>query len=165
MTYVTHGICLLCGIVDIVLLYCLLKEHLPTIIRIQRYPMDDLEEHPGCLNDSFFFDMHHKKISTSSVSHVQNSFVNDSADDGLVEFFNHDAYMKVDLDALEQQASKALEMNHEMCENMTSSWSFNKSRDTGIPLCSCAPETLGVYDLSLFLTCINNTKCIFNSNS
>ena len=63
----------------------------------------------------------------------------------ITQIFNQHAYFNVDVRYLNVLAQKALETNAENCDDITAAWAKAETNRTGLPLCSCAPDTLGKF--------------------
>ena len=129
-----------------------------TLKTVVEYDPDDLEEHPGTpvFNNTTFNptveDVVTMKTFTMPPIYRVNATDPNSHRKVLAETFNPEAYYNVDLDYLNQMADKAFKEIQLQCEGITMARAKRKSNATGIPLCSCAPNTLGEWQIVVFNT-------------
>ena len=127
-----------------------------TLKREVEYDQDDTEEHPRMFNNTTVKPKSREIVTLKSFSMPPIYRVNatdpTSHRNVLAEMFNPKAYYNVDLEYLNQQADKAFKEIQPQCERMTMIQAKMKSKATGIPLCSCAPNTLGEWQIVVFNT-------------
>lgn len=113
----------------------------------ERYRRNVEEEHPGLDVNVSQFQLPNTAAITSLTPRSTLASINSTDPitnrQVIAEIFSPDAYFNVELKYLNRLAERAVEVNSKRCDDVTSASARQRSKDTGLPLCSCSPDTLG----------------------